>query len=144
MRGSGSGVPVDLELFARLLRLPPCVGDDGNTSFHAWFPGDVRSRRNAAVDDQDVAYAGERLDRIDVCGFHFAGKDGRPFNAGVEHAGQFDIDGEQRLAGDEGVRVDAGLGVADDGVVFGVFELYAAQRGRRQCCGLRGNFAIAD
>ena len=58
------------------------------------------------------------LDFVEVGGFDFAGEDGALLDRGVEHAGQRDIDAEERLAGDDVVGVDAGLGLADDAVVF--------------------------
>ncbi len=62
------------------------------------------------------------LDLVEVGGFDFAAKDGALLDRGVEHAGQRDIDAEERLAGDDGGGVDAGLRLADDGVVLRVFE----------------------
>ena len=77
---------------------------------------------DGAVDHQDLAHARHLLYLVEVGGFDFAAKDRALLDRGVEHARQRDIDAEERLAADDGVGVDAGLGLANDGVVLGVFE----------------------
>ena len=86
---------------------------------------------------------GSALICIDVGGLHLAGKDGSLFNGGVQHSRHFDIDAEDRLAGDDGVGVNARLRVANDAVILGIFELHAAERGRGQRGGFGGKLAIA-
>ena len=97
-----------LSCLARLLRLPPGVGHDRDARFHARLPWRVGRGSDAAIDHQDMAHAGQRLDLIDVGGLHLAGKHGGLFNARVQHSGQLDIDAEDRLAGDDRVGVNAG------------------------------------
>ena len=69
---------------------------------------------------------GSDLDLIGVGGFHFAGKHGRLLNRCVQHSRQLDVDAEERLAGDDRVGIYAGLRMANDAVILGVFELDAA------------------
>jgi hypothetical protein len=62
----------------------------------------------------------------------------------VEHARQRDIDAEERLAGDDGVGVNAGLGLANDGVVFRVFERDLVEDRAGQRGGFGGQLSISE
>src|ERR1700683_4346554 len=114
-------VPVDLEFLSRLLCLPPGVGNDGDARFHAWLPWRKGCGGDAAIDNQDMTYAGQRFDLIEISALHLAGKYGGLFNACVQHPGQLDIDTEERLAGHNFTSVNALLRVADDAIVLGIF-----------------------
>ena len=143
LRCRGAEVPVDLEFLARLLCLPPGVGDDGDARFHAWLPWRIGCGGDAAIDNQNMAYAGQRFDLIEVSALHLAGKYGGLFDACVQHSGQLDIDAEERLAGHNLRSVNALLRVADDAVVLGIFELHARQVGRGQRGSFGGKLPIA-
>src|SRR5262249_28825491 len=66
---------------------------------------------------------------------HFATIDRAGLDRGVEHAGQFDIDAVDGLAGDLVVRVEPFDALADDLPILGVFELDLSRR-----FNLRGGF----
>jgi hypothetical protein len=123
LRGRGAEFPVDLELLASLLRLPPGVGHDRDARFHAWLPRRIGCRSDAAIDDQDMAHARQRFDLFNVCALHLAGKHRSLFNGCVQHSRQFYINAKERLTGNEVVGVDAGLRVADDAVILGSLSL---------------------
>ena len=82
------------------------------------------------------------LDLVEVRGFDFAGKDRALFDGGVKHAGQRDIDAEERLAGDDLGGVHSGLGLADDAVVLGVFEGDRVEDRAREGGGFGGEFSV--
>ena len=134
-------VPDDLELLAGAGRRPPARGDDRDPVADALR---IAARVGLArADDEGVADAGQRLDGVDVGAPHRAAEDGALLEDGVEHAGNDDIDAEQRLAGHDLLVVDARRRLADDPEALRVLERHAGEIRRRQQGGLRGQFAIA-
>ena len=90
-----------------------------------------------------MTHSGQLLDLVEVGRLHLSSENGSLLNRGEQHSGHFYIDAEDRLAGHDGVGVNARLRVANDAVILGVFELDGAERGRRQCGSFSGQFAIA-
>ena len=135
-------VPLDFQGFAGFLGVPPGVGHDGDAGLHAWLGRGVGGGFDGSVDDQDLADARHLLDFVEVGGFDFAGEDGALLDRGVEHSGKRDVDAEERLAGDDVGGVDAGLGLADDAVVLGVFEGDGVEDRAREGGGFGGEFSV--
>ena len=130
-------VPGDLQFLARAVRLPPTVGDNRDAPEQA-------AEIIAAVNDKGVAHAWLRLDDIEIGGCDFAAKDRALLEHGRQHAGHREVDRVDRLAGDNGLVVDAGRGLTDNGVVLGILQCDGAKVGRRQGRGCRRQFAVAE
>jgi hypothetical protein len=81
---------------------------------------------------------------VEVGGFDFAAKDRALLDRCVEHARQRDIDAEERLAADDGAGVDAGLGLANDGVVLRVFERDVVEHRAGKRGGLAGELSVGE
>ena len=135
-------VPLDFERFARFLGVPPGVGHDSDAGLHARLGRGVGGGLDGAVDDQHLADSRHLLDLVDVRGFDFAGKDRALLDRRVKHAGQRDIDAEQRLAGDDRGGVDSLLGLANDAIVFRVLKGDAVEDRARERSGFGGELSV--
>ena len=124
--------------------MPPGVGHNGDAGLHARLGRRVGRELDGAVDHQHLAHARHLLYLVEVGGFDFAAKDRALLDRGVEHARQRDIDAEERLAADDGVGVDAGLRLANDGVVFRVFERDLVEHRAGKRGGFAGELSIGE
>ena len=96
----GAFVPLHLQLLARGLRLPPAVGDDRDAGQQ---PGQI----GAALDDERVPHAGQRLDRVEVGAGDLAAEHRALLEHRLQHARHREVDAEERLAGHDRRVVDA-------------------------------------
>ena len=117
-------VPRDFQLGCSVFRGPPVVGHDGDAIEQAHLGGQVAD----LFDDEAVNDSGHRLDLGRV------GRDDRSaehrgfFVVGELHAFDLDVDAEDRLAADDLGRVPVAHGLADEAVVFRVFQLERCKR----------------
>lgn len=124
LRG-GTFLPSDCEFLTRGIGLPPGVGDDRDAAVES-------EKIGSAGESKNVADAGLFLDVFEIGGSDFAGENGTFFVDGPEHVGDAIVDGVERFAGDDGEVVHTSGGVADDFVVFGVFEGDGFELGRSE------------
>src|SRR5580704_5314582 len=97
-------VPFDLELLARFLRMPPSVGDDGYTAAQRIVDDEGRSLPGrslelslAALKNEHVTDAGQRLDLVTISALHCGIEHRALVKHGVLHAGNPDVNTEQWL-----------------------------------------------
>ena len=129
--------PRDLQLLARRLRLPPAVGDDGDAAAPAPCRLVPPSTTKACFTPGSVLIS-SRFARRDLRAEHR-----RLLVDGVQHAGQREVDAEDRLAGDDVGRVDALHRLADDLVVLRILQRDRRQRRHRQLRGGGRQLAVA-
>ncbi len=135
--GRGAVAPGHLQLAARLVRLVPGVGHDGDAAEQT---GEVFP----AIDHEGVADARTGRDLIQVGADHLGAEHRRLLVDGVEHPGADHVDAEQRLAGDDQRVVDARRRLADDLVILGILQSDRLQVGRRQGAGPGGQGAVVE
>ena len=95
--------------------MPPSVSDDGDAAMQA-------EKIRGAGNGEDLTDARLFFDVVEVGGGDFAGEDGTFFVDGPEHVGNAIVDAVEISASNDGEFVDAGRSMADDFVVFRIFE----------------------
>jgi hypothetical protein len=140
-------VPRDLQLLARLRRMPPRLPDDGDATMQADADAADRIRPRqvrTTLDDEGVLHAGELLDLVDVRGRHLAAGDGALLVDGVEHSRQLRVDAVDRLAAHDPRHVDVLRRRSDHLVVLGILQRDGLQVWYRHRRRLRRELAVAE
>ena len=134
LRRGGALVPLDAQLVAGRLRLPPRVGDDRDAGHQA---GEVRR----SLDDERVLHARHRLDLVEIGADDLPAEHRAFLEDRMQHPRHRHVDTEDRLAGDDGLGVDVPGRLTDDAEVLRVLELHRLERGwlqrrrlRQQVC----------
>ena len=127
--------PPYVQLLATLLGLPPAVGDDADT-------GQQSGQFRSALHDESVAHALDRSGSVQIASGDAGAEHRRLLKGRVDHAGQDNVDAEQRLARDNCRRIHLRLERPDDFVILGVLQRQAGERRGRHGCGLGGKSAI--
>jgi hypothetical protein len=130
-------VPGDLELFAGLEGGPCGVGEDGDA-------GEMAEKIVGAGEREGVAHAGDFFDVVEIGAGDFAAEARGANVHGVEQAGEFLVDAEERLAGDEFFVIYAADTTAEKLEILRVLERDGFQIGRRQGGGLGDEFAVGQ